>query len=183
MKSEKGFINLRLFKKSDVDLKVKWINDEEINKFLHYDLPLCPDRTLNWFNKIMSDSAREDYVYEAKTDKGNIPIGLIGLLGIDNKNRKAEFYIVNGEKKYWGKGLASQATQLFLEKVFLKYNLNKVYLYTEVDNVPAQKLFEKVGFQKEGLLKEDLIYMGQKIDRYYYAIYREDFFNEQTSFD
>lgn len=178
MRVGSNLINLRLFNKSDVELKVKWLNDEKINTFLHYDLPLCPDRTLNWFNKIMSDSSRDDYVYEIITAKGNVPIGLIGLLGIDNKNRKAEFYIVNGEKEYQGRGLASQATELFLRYTFLKYNLNKIYLYTEVENTLAQKLFEKVGFHKEGLLREDLIYMGRKVDRYYYAIYREDFINE-----
>lgn len=177
MKAENSSINLRLFKKDDIDLKVKWINDEEINEFLHYDLPLCPDRTLNWFNKIMSNNSREDYIYEFITENGPVPIGLIGLLGIDNKNRKAEFYIVNGEKKYQGRGLAKVATKEFLKHTFLKHNLNKIYLYTEVDNLPAQKLFEKIGFQQEGLLKEDLIYMGRKVDRYYYAIYREDFFN------
>lgn len=178
MKNEENSINLRLFNKTDVGLKVKWINDREINTFLHYDLPLCPDRTLNWFNKIMSNSSREDYVYEINTMTGSVPIGLIGLLGIDNQNRKAEFYIVNGEKEYWGRGLASRATELFLKHAFLKHNLNKIYLYTEVDNVPAQNLFEKIGFQNEGLLKEDLIYMGRKIDRYYYAIHRGAFFNE-----
>jgi len=178
VKVDDNTISLRLFNKSDVDLKVKWINDKDINTFLHYDLPLCPDRTLNWFNKIMSNSSREDYIYELITDRGHVPIGLIGLLGIDNKNRKAEFYIVNGEKEYWGKGLATKATRKFLNHAFLKHDLNKIYLYTEVDNELAQRLFEKIGFQKEGLLKEDLIYMGRKIDRYYYAIYRENFFNE-----
>jgi len=177
VKKENSSINLRLFRKSDVDLKVKWINDEEINTFLHYDLPLCPDRTLNWFNKIMSNNSREDYIYEINTDNGPVPIGLIGLLGIDNKNRKAEFYIVNGEKKYQGRGLAAEATKAFLNHAFLKHNLNKIYLYTEVDNKPAQKLFKKIGFQQEGLLKEDLIFMGRKVDRYSYAIYREVFLN------
>lgn len=178
MKAGNSPINLRLFNKSDIDLKVKWINNENINTYLHYDLPLCPDRTLNWLNKIMFNDTREDYVYEVSTVEGYVPIGLIGLLGIDSKNRKAEFYIVNGEKDYWGKGLAKQATKDFLKHAFLKHNLNKIYLYTETRNKSAQKLFEKVGFQQEGLLREDLIYMGRKVDRYYYAIFREDFFNE-----
>src|SRR5699024_12522468 len=111
----------------------------------------------------MSNNSREDFVYEVSTESGNVPIGLIGLLNIDKKYRKAEFYIVNGEKSYWGKGFASKATNFFLNYTFLKHNLNKVYLYTEVDNIPAQKLFEKVGFKKEGLLKADLIYMGKKV--------------------
>ncbi|WP_181346901.1 GNAT family N-acetyltransferase [Thalassobacillus sp. CUG 92003] len=178
MKAGSNSINLRLFNKSDIDLKVKWINDEEVNTYLHYDLPLCPDRTLNWFNKIMSNDSREDYVYEVSTETGYYPVGLIGLLNIDRKNKKAEFYIVNGEKEFWGKGLAFEATELFLKHSFLKYNLNKIYLYTEVDNLPAQKLFEKVGFTQEGLMYEDLIYMGRKVNRYYYGIYRKDFLNE-----
>jgi len=173
-------VHLRLFNKSDVQRKVKWINDSKVNRYLHYNLPLCPDRTMNWFNRIMTDASREDYVYEIITESEFIPIGLIGLLGIEQKNQKAEFYIVNGEKKYWGKGYALQATKLFLNHAFLKHNLNKIYLYTEVDNVPAQKLFEKIGFKKEGLLKEDLIHMGKKIDRYYYAIYREGFLYEEV---
>lgn len=173
-------INLRLFKKSDIDLKVKWINDTEVNKYLHYDFPLCPDRTLSWFNSIIGNNTREDFVYEVVERGNSIPIGLIGLLGIDNKNRKAEFYIVNGEKKYWGQGLATVATKEFLTHAFLKHNLNKIYLYTEVDNTPAQKLFEKIGFQREGLLKDDLIHMGRKIDRYYYGIYRKDYLSESN---
>lgn len=170
-------IHLRLFKKSDIVFKVKWINDPEINEYLHYDLPLCPDRTANWFQSIMGNSSREDYVYELFDNNTAIPLGLIGLIGIDKKNKKAEFYIINGEKDFWGKGLASEATNVFLNHVFLKHDLNKVYLYTEVNNIGAQKLFEKIGFKKEGLLKEDLIHMGNKLDRYYYGIYREGFFN------
>ena len=178
MKKEKNKVHLRLFKKSDIDLKVKWINDPDINKYLHYDLPLCPDRTLNWYQSIMNNSSREDYIYEVIENDITIPLGLIGLIGIDRKNKKAEFYIINGEKKYWGRGLASEATKEFLQHVFLKHNLNKVYLYTEADNVSAQKLFEKIGFEKEGLLKEDLIHMSKKVDRYYYGIYRKDFLSE-----
>lgn len=171
-------IHLRYFRKSDIDLKVKWINDSDINEYLHYDLPLCPDRTLSWYQSILKSSTREDYIYELNEDNLVTPLGLIGLIGIDWKNQKAEFYIINGEKKHWGKGLAAEATKEFLQLVFLKYNLNKVYLYTEVDNISAQKLFEKVGFEKEGLIKEDLIHMGNKIDRYYYGIYREVFISE-----
>ncbi|RPF54213.1 GNAT family N-acetyltransferase [Aquisalibacillus elongatus] len=168
-------IKLRYFNKSDIDLKVKWINDPEINEYLHYDIPLCKDRTLNWYNKIIGNQTREDFVYEVADETVNKTIGLIGLLNIDNKNAKAEFYIVNGEKEYWGKGLAQKASKEFLTKMFLKHRLNKIYLYTEVNNKGAQKLFEKIGFVKEGLLKEDLIFMGEKVDRYTYSIFRKDF--------
>lgn len=178
MKDNSNKIHLRYFKKTDIELKVQWINDSDINKYLHYDLPLCPDRTLNWYQSILNNSSREDYIYELEENSIITPLGLIGLIDIDRKNKKAEFYIINGEKKYWGKGFATKATRKFLQHVFLKYDLNKVYLYTEVDNVSAQNLFKKIGFEREGLLKKDLIHMGNKIDRYYYGIYREVFFSE-----
>lgn len=177
----KDDIRLRYFNKSDIQSKVDWINDPDINKFLHYDLPLCPDRTLNWYQSAIKNPNREDFVYELEKDDKVISLGLLGLLNIDNKNKKAEFYIINGEKSYWGKGYARYATKVFLNLMFLKHDLNKIYLYTEVNNVQAQKLFEKLGFVKEGLLKKDLIFMGNSIDRYYYGLYRGDFVDGKNS--
>lgn len=171
-------IKLRYFKNQDIGLKVAWINDKQINKYLHYDLPLCEDRTLNWYQSILNNGSREDFVYELCLADRNIPLGLIGLINIDNINKKAEFYIVNGEKKYWGKGYATIATNSFLTDMFLKHNLNKIYLYTEIENKSAQKLFEKIGFKQEGLLKNDLIFNSRNIDRYIYGLYREEFVDE-----
>lgn len=172
-------INLRWFNQKDIPYKVSWINDPEVNMFLHYELPLCPDRTLKWYQNVISNNSRADFVYEAvDQNQESVPIGLIGLLDISRLNKKAEFYIVTGNRDYWGTGTAFQATKVFLHDVFVKYDLNKVYLYTEVDNIKAQKLFEKVGFVKEGLLKEDLYQNGHYIDRYYYSLFRKDFFNE-----
>ena len=54
--------------------------------------------------------------------------------------------------------------------------LNKVYLYTEKENFSAQRLFERIGFQKEGLLKEDLIYNERKVDRFLYGITKEEYY-------
>jgi RimJ/RimL family protein N-acetyltransferase len=47
--------------------------------------------------------------------------------------------------------------------------LRKIYLFTEVENNSAQKLFAKLGFKKEGLLKNDLYYIDRFIDRYLFA--------------
>lgn len=171
-------INLRWFNKSDILNKVKWINDPKINMYLHYELPLCPDRTLKWYNNIIGNSSRADFVFEIENNNNNIvPIGLIGLLDISMKNKKAEFYIVTGNQDYLGKGIATKAAKKFLEYAFKKYDLNKIYLYTEVENIKAQRLFERIGFVKEGILKDDLYQNGEFLDRCYYALFRKDFFN------
>ncbi|MFS0645400.1 GNAT family N-acetyltransferase [Siminovitchia sp. 179-K 8D1 HS] len=159
-------ISLRKFQESDIPYKVRWINDENNNKYLHYDLPLSEDKTMIWFKTLKGRNDRVDYTI---TYNG-VPVGLIGLLNIDNKNKKAEYYICLGDEKYKGKGIASIATDLLIKIGYSELGLQKIYLYTEVENIKAQKLFEKVGFKKEGLMKNDLIHNGKKIDRYAYGL-------------
>lgn len=159
-------IKIRKFKEEDIPYKVKWINDYKNNKYLHYDLPLKEDKTLLWFNSIKDRKDRVDYTI---TYDGE-PVGLIGLINIDIKNRKGEYYITLGEEKYKGKGIAFVASDMLIKEGFNTYNLNKIYLYTEVENTSAQKLFERVGFIKEGLLREDLIQKGRKVDRLLYGL-------------
>lgn len=167
-------IRIRKFEKHDIEKKIEWINNPENNKYLHYDLPLEYDKTLYWYETIKNSTKRYDAVIECN----NIKVGLIGLLNIDYKNMKAEYYIAMGECEYKGKGIAKIATKQILEYAFSKLNLNKIYLYTETDNIVAQKLFEKIGFKKEGTLKEDLIIKEKKKDRYLYAIFRKEWMEQ-----
>ncbi len=159
-------IKIRKFQKEDIPYKVRWINDDENNQFLHYDLPLREDKTLVWFNSIKDRTDRVDYTIICNDE----PVGLIGLLHIDNKNRKAEYYIALGGTEHRGKGIAAIASDLLIRKSYHTYNLNKIYLYTEVDNESAQNLFKRIGFIEEGLLKEDLIREGIKVDRFVYGL-------------
>lgn len=166
-------IRLRKFEKRDIEDKIKWINDSNNNTYLHYDLPLELEKTEAWFEKNKDRADRYDAIIEVD---GN-SVGLIGLLGIDFKNKKAEYYICIGEADYKGKGVATIASKMLLEYAFDTIGLNKVYLYTEYDNISAQRLFERLGFKKEGLLKEDIIYNDRRVDRFFYGITKQGYKN------
>lgn len=171
MQEEQVEIKIRRFEKADIENKVNWINDSRNNKFLHYDLPLEIKKTERWFDANKDRTDRYDGIIELN----GIPVGLIGLLNIDLKNLKAEYYVCIGEQGAKGKGVATRASILLLRYAFSKLGLNKVYLYTETENTSAQGLFEKVGFLKEGLLKEDLIYNNRRVDRFFYGITKKEF--------
>lgn len=164
-------VAIRKFEERDIVNKIKWINDERNNRYLHYNLLLEYENTCLWFNKIQKSEDRYDAVIEVD----DVAVGLTGLLSIDRKNSKAEYYIMIGCHEYKGRGIASKATELILKYGFYKLGLNKIYLYTEIGNIAAQKLFEKIGFKKEGLLKNDLICNGRKIDRFVYALLAEEY--------
>ena len=72
-------ITIRKFNERDIENKIKWINDSNNNKFLHYDLPLEYEKTLNWFNNNKNNENRYDAIIEFNA----IPVGVIGLLNIE----------------------------------------------------------------------------------------------------
>ena len=160
-------ISIRDFEADDINKKVEIINDELNNKFLHYNLPLEYENTLKWYNN-KDNSNRLDcsILYD------NQVCGFIGLLSIDKKNNKAEYYICV-DHNFSGKNIGTDATKLLLEYAFNELKLERIYLFTEENNSKAQHLFEKVGFKQEGLLYNDLIYNNRKINRYVYAIVKE----------
>lgn len=170
-------VSIRKFEKKDILNKVKWINDPENNTFLHYDLPLEIEKTEAWLEKNKERTDRYDAVIEAD----GVPVGLIGLLSIDNKNKKAEYYVTLGERDYLGKGIAARAYLLLLEYAFTELALNRVYLYTETENVSAVRSYERIGFKREGVIKEDLFTRGRYVDRYVYGITKRDFFHHSST--
>lgn len=163
-------VSIRKFEKKDIPKKVEWINNSENNRFLHYDIPLSVEKTEKWFDSHLGENTRFDAIIEAD----EVPVGTIGLLSIDQKNKKAEYYIAMGELNYKGKGIAKKASQLILSYGFKVLNLNKIYLFTETENIVAQKLFESVGFIKEGLIKQDILSNDKFVDRYVYGVLKED---------
>lgn len=163
-------VTIRKFERTDIPKKVEWINDPENNQFLHYDIPLSVEKTERWFDSHLGEDTRYDAVIEAD----GVPVGTIGLLSIDKKNGKAEYYIAMGEKAFKGKGVAKDASRLILEHGFEKLGLNRIYLFTEVENLEAQMLFESAGFKKEGTLRQDIFSHGKYADRFIYGFLRED---------
>ena len=158
-------VSLRYFEEQDIEKKVEWINNPENNLHLHYDIPLSFENTLRWFHN-KDNTRRLDYVVEYD----GIPVGLIGLLSIDHFHHKAEFYISMGETGYKKRGIATAASRMLVEYGFKHLHLHKIYLNTDGENTAAHRLFEKVGFTREGYFVDDMIHRGRYIDRVRYAL-------------
>lgn len=155
-------VTIRKFEKADIPYKVKWINDSRNNTYLHYDLPLDVKKTEHWFDANLNRTDR----YDATILCDGNPVGLIGLLAV--LDGTAEYYVTIGEQEYKGKGVAKAASLLLLEYAKTELNLTVVYLYTEVDNINAQKLFEKIGFKKKHIEEKAAYNRGKLVDRYFY---------------
>lgn len=60
-----------------------------------------------------------------------------------------------------GKGYAYEAVRAFFDYLFGDKGARRIYAYTEDDNLPSQKLCEKLGMRREGLFLEYVTFVNR----------------------
>ena len=68
----------------------------------------------------------------------------------DIDGESAEYQIFIGEKDYWGRGVAVEASRQILNYAFETKGLKYVYLNVREDNERALRLYKKLGFIPQG---------------------------------
>ncbi len=164
---------LRGYEKSDADALFRWFSDEEVTRWL--GPPNLPSRAQQEkFIELAAASGDDAKYFAIETLDGKL-VGDCGLRNIDWKSRKAEFFITIGEKQLWDKGLGSDALRIVIRLAFDKMNLNRLWLTTLVDNPRAVRCYEKCGFVREGLLRQESFVDGKYRDVLMMALLREDY--------
>jgi len=96
-------------------------------------------------------------------------IGMISLENIDYDCRKCEigFWI---SERFVGKGFAKESSQLLIDYAFRKLGMNKITAFAIKENIASLSLLLNLGFEIEGLLRDDVINKGQLVDRYAFGL-------------
>ena len=138
-----------------------WLNDSEVNKYLE---------------------TKEATIYELKQyihDKNNNPnclflgiflkennkhIGNIKLEPIEFNNKNATLGILIGDKKYWGRGIGTEATKLLVNYAFNTLDLKEVNLGVISDNKAAIEVYKNAGFKIDMINKKSTRYGNKYYD-------------------
>lgn len=154
--------------KEDMPSLYKWFSNIEFLSTYDYVLPIPMSKEK--VDKMISDYNEENnsIVFAIRTTEGNI-IGIAGYYDIIKDNMVATLFIGIGDENYLGKGYGKEAISELLNYGFNTLNLYRIQLNVISFNTPAIKLYEKVGFQKEGTMKEFVLRNGQRYDLYMYA--------------
>ena len=101
-------------------------------------------------------------------------VGLVEIVEIDYIHRRAEFQIIIAPN-HQRKGYATEATKLAMNYAFNVLNLYKLYLIVDCKNEPALKIYKKLGFKEEGILKKEFFVNGEYRDVYRMAIFQTEY--------
>lgn len=151
-----------------------WLNDPEVCRFnSHAVFPYTKEKAVRYIRS--AQSSREALVLAIVLRKNGAHIGNIALQNIDYVNRSAEFAILLGEKKYWGKGYSKEAAGLLVRHAFDQLNLNRVYCGTSATNTAMRRLALFLGMKQEGLRRKAQFKNGAYLDEAEFGVLREEF--------
>jgi ribosomal-protein-alanine N-acetyltransferase len=86
-------------------------------------------------------------------------------------------------RDYWGQGYATEVARALVAFAFTQHDAHRVFTYCNLDNFASQRVLEKAGMQREGLIRESEWNRGAWHDEYLYGILRQDWEGNATCHD
>ena len=167
-------IILRAITSTDVEMLMQLINDSETERMLGgSSFPVSVEEQEKW---IAAQIGRTDVLrcIIAKKEKLIDGLGTVVLSDIDQKNGIAQVHIKLDKNKGRGRGIGTDALKTIVKYAFEEMRLNCVYAEVLEYNQLSQKLFEKVGFKKEGVMRSRVFKSGKYFNIISYSILKRD---------
>ncbi len=155
-------IYLRHMTSEDTERIVRWRNDDAVRKHFIYQALFTKESHENWV-RTMVDTGKvvQMMICETETDRA---VGSVYVRDIDNNHHKAEYGIFIGEASARGRGCGTAAAKLMIRYCFSELQLHRLFLRVYADNAQAIGSYEKAGFQREALLRDDVCIEGKYRD-------------------
>ena len=150
MELRDGDLVLRPWNEDDVDAMVTGCNDPEVARWIpSIPRPYTRDDALAF---IRSEVRPEHQAFAIELD--GHAVGGIGM-GLNSHEYRATMgYWVDATAR--GQGVCTRALRLLARHALEELELQRVDLITDPENVASQRVAEKVGFQREGVLRAHL---------------------------
>ena len=159
-----------------------WTQDPDVRPFWggseHYsDLA---DYLRHWEPHYLDGSQLERgrcFIVEAD----DVPIGMVNYNCVDVTSRSTEIDILMGHPEYRDRGYGTDALQAFLSFLFDVVGLHRVWLSTYDYNARARRVYEKLGFIQEGVMRQSDWVDEQWVDSVVYGILEPEFRRPEAS--
>lgn len=159
---------LRQFIESDLESVFKGLSHPDVIKYygVNFSSLSATQEQMTWFTDLERNKTGIWWAVCSPDNKTFYGAG--GLNGIIEEHRKAEigFWLL---KDYWGLGIMTEAMPLIYNYGFENLLLHRIEGFVETENLNCKKAMDKLGFQKEGTMKDWEIKDGRFISVDIYA--------------
>jgi RimJ/RimL family protein N-acetyltransferase len=164
-------VNLRIVEKEDLSFYVKWFNDPS---FLGEYNPLEQEAKVEMEKEYDTAPSKRKRFFVEKKD--GTKIGVVGVFPVGDL-WEIGFALIPSER---GKGYGTEAVTIFVDYLFLSRDLVRIQATTDLRNIASQRILEKVGFKREGIIRKSMFIRGEWRDLQLYSILREEWKEPKT---
>ncbi len=172
-------VKIRNLTRADIPMLVKWKNDPEIADLVRGGpINTTFEAENRRYNRGLDEHSTIRLIIETLWGK---PIGFISVSDIDKDNHKAQIGMLIGEKDFWDRGYGSDSLVTLLDHLFGQQGFNRIGLEVFEYNLRAKKVYEKIGFEVEGVQRQGLYRNGRYYDIFLMGILRENYLENRQS--
>lgn len=161
-------VELRTIEEEDVDFLQRTINDTRVRSTLAPVSPMNRAHEREWV-----ESLDETESVNLLICVDSAPVGSVDLKPPNEVWGVAEVGVMVSPD-HWNEGYATEAIDLLCGYAFEERRLNKIYATIYAVNPAAGRVLEKVGFQEEGLLRQEGFLDGEHIDLHRYGLLADE---------
>lgn len=163
---------LRWLTAHDLDALHEIFSDPEVARYLA--IPRQENRTeTEQFLESIHHGYRTSSLYQWGVEHAGRVVGTCTLGGIDWKNRRAEIGFALA-RAAWGQGLMPDALAVLIAHAFDEMKLHRIEADVDPRNSSSLRLLERLGFQREGYLRERYFKDGEIQDSVIFGLLRQD---------
>lgn len=162
-------IKLRPLCRNDLEDFLCWAGDDEVTRTVTWESYKTKEKALEFLKNVA-----EPHPWFKAICINDKPIGSISLnKGVDIYSCKAVLgYVLT--KEFWGHGYTTQAVEETKRTCFKDLNVNRIEAFVDPENIASQRVLEKAGFIREGLMRKCIISKGILKDRYIFSFLSTD---------
>ena len=116
------------------------------------------------------ESFRPDEKWFLIEKKDGTKIGLV-VLELEGGVQELGYSIIPNER---GKGYCTEAVKIAVDYLFLSKPIVRIQAHTNIRNKASQRVLEKAGFLKEGIVRNRIFIRGKWRDEFLYSILRKE---------
>lgn len=149
----------------------KLFNDENVTEF--YNIKTLTEekdaqKYLDWFQSRFHDKLgiRWGIALKGKTE-------IIGTIGFNNYTKDHRASIgYDLQKDYWNNGYITEALKAVIKYGFEKLEINRIEAEVMPGNIYSEKALNRLGFKKEGLLRDWMLWNEKHYNMIMYSLLR-----------
>lgn len=166
-------IILRKLESKDFFNYLDYVNNEDISNQFNFKYTI--ESAENRFNEIINKYNEETkpFIWVITIKETDELAGMITVDKISLSNKS--FSIAYGlREKFRGNNYAYQACYCLITYIFNNFDMHRLELAHNIDNIASQKIIEKLGARFEGVARESKFYNGKFKDRKVYSIIKNE---------